>query len=118
MVSKTTDVRSSARASSLELGKEQTEATLGLQKELLEAYEQASRAWLERVKSEVDLWSELATKMTATRSLPEAITAYQECVAQRMQMAAEDGRRLSEEYQTIMQKITRSLSKGLPTGSM
>jgi hypothetical protein len=34
-----------------------------------------------------------------------------------MQMAAEDGRRLSDECQSIMNKITRSLSNGLPTGS-
>src|SRR4029453_9118124 len=52
------------------LGKEQTEAVLGMQKELLEACEQASRAWLARVKSEVDLWSELATKLARTQSLP------------------------------------------------
>ena len=40
-------------------GKEQTEAMLGMQRELLEACEQASRAWLARLKSEVDLSSEL-----------------------------------------------------------
>ena len=51
-------------------GKEQTEAMLGVQKELLEACEQASRAWLARIKSEVDLWSGLATKLAGTRSPP------------------------------------------------
>ena len=70
-----------------EFGKDQTEAMAGLQKELLEAYEQTSNAWLARVKSEVDLWSELAKKLTATRSPTEAMEAYQKCVAQRMKMA-------------------------------
>src|SRR5262249_46563606 len=42
------------------LGKEQTEAILSMQKELLDAYDQSSRAWLARVKTEVDLWSDLA----------------------------------------------------------
>jgi hypothetical protein len=42
---------------------------MGMQKELLEAYEKASRVWLARVKSEVDLWSELAPKPAATRSV-------------------------------------------------
>ena len=97
-----------------EFGKDQTEAMAGLQKELLEAYEQTSNAWLARVKSEVDLWSELAKKLTATRSPTEAMEAYQKCVAQRMQMAAEDGQRLSEDCQKVMQKITRSLSNGVP----
>jgi phasin protein len=97
------------------LGGEHTESMLNMQKELLDAYEQASRTWLARVKSETDLWSELATKLAATRSVPEALSAYQECVAQRMQLAAEDGRRLFEECQKITHKLTRSLSNGWPT---
>ena len=76
------------------IGQERAEAATALQKELLEAYEQASRAWLARVQSEVALWSELATKLTATRSVPEALEAYSKCVSQWMQMTAEDGQRL------------------------
>ena len=85
------------------LGKEQSDAMLGMQKDLLETFEQASRAWLARVKSEVELWSELATKLSATRSAPDAMQVLQQGVAQRMQMAAEDGRttfrRLSENHE-------------------
>jgi len=98
------------------LGKEQTDAMLGMQKEVLDAYEQASRAWLARVKSEVDFWSDLATKLSATRSAPEALETYQKSAAQRMQMAAEDGRRLSDDCQKMMHKITGSLSNGWPRG--
>ena len=87
------------------------------QNELLDVYEQASRAWLARVKSEVDLWSELAAKLAATHSIPEAMTAYQQCVTQRMQMAAEDGRRLYDDYQKVTHKITESLSHGFPAAS-
>ena len=88
-----------------------------LQKELLDAYEHASRAWLARVKSEVDLWSELARKLSTTRSVPEALEAYQKCAAQRMQMAADDGRQLFNECQKITQKINQSLSTEWPAGS-
>jgi hypothetical protein len=97
-------------------GKDQTGAMLNMQKDLLDAYEQASRAWLARVKSEVDLWSELARKLGATRSAPEAMEVYQQTVAQRMQMAAEDGQRLSEECQKIMGKLGHSLTNGWPKG--
>ena len=113
MTAKPTDSSTSFPGS----GKEQTEALLGMQQELLAACEQASRAWLARVKSEVDLWSELATKLTKTRSAPEALSAYQECVAQRMQMAAEDWRRLSDDYQKVMQAITQSPTNGRPLAS-
>jgi hypothetical protein len=100
-----------------DLGPEQSEAMLNLQRELLGAYEEAGRAWLARVQSEVDLWSGLAAKLSATRSVPEAVAAYQECVAQRMKMAAEDGQRLADECQKGMNKISRALSNGWPKGS-
>ena len=97
---------------------ERSEAMVNMQKELLDVYEQASRAWLARVKSEVDLWSDLASKLSATRSMPEALESYQKFVTQRMQMAAEDGRQLVEDCQKITQKMTRSLSgTGWPTTS-
>jgi len=96
--------------------KEQTAATLQMQQELLAAYDQASRAWLARVQSEVDLWSDLAAKLTATRSVPEAVSAYQEAVAQRLKMAAGDGRHLADECQEIMGKVTRLLTKGWSNG--
>jgi Phasin protein len=102
----------------LKLGEAQTEAMLAMQKELLGAYEQISRAWLDRVKSEADLWSELASKMSGARSIPDALGAYRECVVQRMQMAADDGRRLFDDTQKMISTITRAMSKGLPTGSM
>ena len=101
-------------------GPGQTEAATALQKELLETYEKMSHAWLARVQSEVAMWSELATKLTATRSVPEALETYSKCVSKRMQMAAEDGRRLFEEGQQITQKINRmdqTLTSGWPTGS-
>ena len=90
----------------------QSEAMAGLQKEMVDAYEQASQAWLARVKSEVDLWTQLGTRLMATRSAPEAMQVYQECLAQRMRMAAEDGQKMSDDCQKFAQKVTRSLSSG------
>ena len=86
-----------------------------LQKELSETYEQASRAWLSRVNSEIALWSELATKLSATRSIPEALEVYQKCVAQRMQMAVEDGQRLFDECRKITQRITQANAQEIVT---
>jgi hypothetical protein len=74
-----------------------------LQKELLDAYEQASRSWLDRVQPEMELWSRLAAELTATRSVPEALEAYQKNVGERMQMTEEDGRRLFDDCQKITQ---------------
>src|SRR5262245_28013854 len=76
-----------------QLGKQQTDAITNMQKEILGAYEQANRAWLARMYTEMEFWSGLTTKLTATRSVPEAMEICQQGAAQRMQMAAEDGRR-------------------------
>jgi hypothetical protein len=101
----------------LKLGREQTAATFKIQKDVLDAFEQTSRAWLARVQSEVELWSQLAAKLSVTHSVPEALSAYQESMTKRMQMAADDGKRLSSDCQEIMSKITKTLSRGLPSGS-
>lgn len=118
MNSKSKDTFGTASPEALfKFGQERTEAMATMQKELLEAYEQASRAWLARVKSELDFWSELATKLSASKSAPEALETYRDSVTHRLQMAAEDGQRLMQDCQTVTQKITRSLSNGWPTQS-
>ena len=96
----------------LNWGQDRTEAAMALQKDLLASYEEASRAWLARVQSEVALWSDLASKLTATRSVSEALETYSKCVSERMKMAADDGRKLADEAQKITQKITKSLGSG------
>jgi hypothetical protein len=101
----------------LNWGPDQTEAALALQKELLASYEESSRAWLARMQSEVALWSDLAAKMTATRTVPEAFETYAKCVSERMKMAADDGRRLADEAQEITQKITKLLGSWLAASS-
>lgn len=97
-------------------GHERTEAAMALQKSILESYEHASRTWLARVQSEISLWSDLADKLSKTHSVPEALESYTKCVSERMQMAAEDGRRLVEESQQLTQKIARSMGNGWSSG--
>ncbi len=121
MASKDTTTSTAAKAGTppflLDWGQERTEAAMGLQKAVLESYEQTSRAWLDRMQSEVSLWSDLANKLSKTHTLPEALETYTKCVSQRMQMAADDGRRLVDEAQQITQKIAQSMGNGWPTAS-
>lgn len=92
-----------------ELGREGTDAMLGMQRELLDAYEHASRAWLARVQREANLWSELAGKLMSS-SVPKALSACQEDMARRMQMATEDGRQLAEDAQKVMEAMVQSVT--------
>ena len=87
------------------------------QKELLDAYEQASRHWIDRTQTEMALWANLGSKLTTTRSVPEAYEAFGKCVSQQMKMTAEDGQHLLNDWQQVTQKIMRSLgSDGWPKG--
>jgi hypothetical protein len=95
-------------------GQPQPEAALNLQKAILESCEQASRTWIDRMQSEISLWSDLASKLSSTKSVPEAFETYTKCMSQRMQMAADDGRKLVEEAQQITQKFAQSLGNGRP----
>jgi hypothetical protein len=96
----------------MNLGAEQAKAAAALQKELLETYEQANRAWFSRVQSEAALWTDLAAKLIGTRSASEAVDAYTKCVSQQIQMSVEDGQRIINDCQQISQKITKSFSNG------
>ena len=94
-------------------GQAQTDAMLAMQKEVLDAFEEMRRAWLSRVKSEADFWHSMVANMQDARSLPDALGAYQQCVAE-MKLAGEDGRRLLDDSQRTMSIVTRVISKGLP----
>jgi len=96
-----------------QLGKERTDAMFNIQKELLDAYSELSRAWAARVKSEVDFWSDLAAKLSDTHSAPEGLEAYKNLVSQRMQMASDDGQRLLIDSQKIMSALAQTLTGGL-----
>lgn len=57
------------------------------QKEVLKTYDEVGCAWIERVKPEVGLWPELATKLSASRTMPAGLQACQNTFAQRRQMS-------------------------------
>jgi hypothetical protein len=101
----------------LPFGKERSEAMLNMQKELLGAYREVAQAWVSRVKSELEFWSDLSTKLAASRSVPEGMEAYRNGIAQRMQMVAEDGKRMLEDGQKLIANVTAKLSNGLSVKS-
>jgi len=100
----------------LAIGTQQTEAMLEMQKEMLKAYEEVGRAWTERIKAEVALWSDPASKLSASRTVPDGLQACQDTFAQRMRMVADDGQRLFEDGQKVIANISRTMPDGLSKG--
>src|ERR1041385_3721537 len=76
------------------------------------ACEQASPGRGGRMQSEISLWTAFANKIAGPKRIPEPFEAYTKCVSQRMQMAADDGRKLVEEAQQMTQKFVQSLGNG------
>lgn len=99
------------------MGKKRLEATIEMQTELLDKLQEMNREWLARVQSEVDLASELTSKLTAARSLPDAATACQEWASKRVDMVAKDGRRFLGNSQKVMETGARLFSNGRAGGS-
>ena len=95
-------------------GTAQAEGAVAMQREILGICEQMSSAWIARMQSEADLWSDLARKLQGIHSLPEALVVYQECMTRRAQMAADDGRQMIENGQKIMDSIRGAVSARLP----
>jgi hypothetical protein len=97
------------------VGKQRLDATLEVQTELLANLQEINPAWVARAQSELDLASELTSRLTAARSLPDAATACQEWASKRTAMLAEDGRRLVTDSQKFVDTGARLFSDGWPS---
>jgi hypothetical protein len=94
------------------MGKKRIEEVVNAQTELFEELRESNRQWLDRAQSEVTLASEFASKLTAVRSLPDAMTACQEWNSRHFEMMAEDGKHLLADAQKVMETGARLLSNG------
>jgi len=93
-------------------GKKRFEDFVNSQSELFGQIQDANRQWLDRVRTEANLTSEFATKLTAARSIPDAMTACQDWTARRFELMAEDGRHLLADTQKFIETGARLLSNG------
>ncbi len=94
------------------VGTKRSDELIKLQTELLHDLGEVNRRWFDRAQSEANLASELASKLTAARSFPEAIAACQEWTSRRFEMIAEDRKRLLVDTQNFMKTGARFLSNG------
>ncbi len=97
------------------MGKKQIDEFVKMQTELLGRLQETNRQWFDRAKSEADLASEFVGKLSAARSIPEAMTTFQEWSSRRFEMMAEDGKHLLEDSQKFMETGAHLLSTGWPT---
>jgi hypothetical protein len=85
-----------------ETGKQRAEAVFKLQAEFSKYLQEANKAWVARVQSEASLASQLASELAAARSIPETTTAWQHWTTRRIELFAEDSRRLLADAEKLM----------------
>ncbi len=97
-----------------EMGKKRIENFVDAQRELLNQVQETNRQWLDRVQSEAKVASDFANKVMGARSIPEAMTAYQEWANRQLEMTAEDAKRFFTDGQKFIEASTRLLSSEVP----
>jgi hypothetical protein len=93
-----------------EMGKKRVENFVDAQRELLNQLQERNRRWFDRMQSEAKVASDFANKVMGARSVPEAMTAYQEWANRQLEMTAEDAKRLFTDGQKFIEASTRLLS--------
>jgi hypothetical protein len=82
------------------------------QTELFNKLAETNRQWLDRMQVEANSVSEFASKLTASRSIPDAMTACQEWANRCLEMMAEDRKHVLDDYQRFAETGARLLATG------
>jgi Phasin protein len=97
--------------------KKRMEEFVSAQTELFDIFQESNRQWVGRIQAEATLASELTSKLTAARSIPDAMSACQEWGSRRFEMMAEDTKHLLDDSQKFMQAGAHLLMDGLQSQS-
>jgi hypothetical protein len=79
---------------------------------LLEGIQEANRHWMDRVQSEANLAAEYASKLSSTRSIPDAMALSRDWSSQYLQRLAEDGKHLADDTRRFIETGARLFSNG------
>ena len=94
------------------LGKKRMEAFVNAQTELLDEIQEANRRWMDRFQSEANLASEYASKLSGTRTIPDAMAVSRDWATRYFQMLAEDGRHFADDTRKLMETGARMFGNG------
>lgn len=94
------------------MGKKRMNEWVNAQSDLLNKLQETNRQWFERMQSEARLASEFASKLTAARSIPDAMTACQEWTNRRFELMTEDSKHLLADTQKFIETGARLMYNG------
>jgi hypothetical protein len=83
-----------------------------VQNEFAKTFEEMSRAVVSRAIEEIERGIKLTQTLSAARSLPDVVSAYQEWLSAEMNARSEDARRFMTNSQKFVAASTRLFSNG------
>jgi hypothetical protein len=95
----------------------QFEVLAETQKDMFDTLMKMNQHWMTRAAAEAKSVTDLGSKLTSARSLPDAVQAYQQWMTERTKTLAEDSQHFMADCQKFMDGVTRSLPKGWPAHS-
>jgi len=99
------------------VAEKQFKAVAETQKDIFDTLVKMNQHWMERAAAEAKSMTDLGSKLTSTRSLPDAVEAYQQWMTERTKTFAEDSQHFMADCQKFFDGVTRSLPKGWPAHS-
>lgn len=114
-----TEISAAAQAISAQMSQlraKSLKAGLLVQSELFDTFQAINREWVMRATSEAQHAFNLPHKLTTVRSLPDAISAYQDWLSEWVAICGEDSRRLLTDGQKIVDTGVRCLAAVSPSG--
>ncbi len=96
-----------------DFAKKRVESLLAAQKEMVQTLEGIHQNMFTHVKAENALAAEFISKIGSVRSVPEATSAYHEWASREMELFAEDGRRMFENGEKLLQASRRMFVNGV-----
>jgi hypothetical protein len=100
-----------------EMGAKGVTAGLRLQKEMVEVLSNIGREWFARATSQAELASSLPSRLTGARSVPDAISAYQEWLGEWMNKCGEDSYCIVSDSQRIIKAGVVCFTDASPAGT-
>ena len=85
------------------VGRKQLEAAIAIQQELVGSFEEMNRMWVGQMRSKIELAMHFVVKLTEAKSVPDVLSAYDECASRQLEILAEDKRLLIINSEKILQ---------------
>ncbi len=97
-----------------EAGAQNVKVGLRMQNEMVDVLQEIAREWLERTTSKTELVFKLPNKLTEARSVPDALSAYQEWFGEWMNACSEDSHHFLADSRKIMDTGMRCFASASP----